>query len=244
MRARIAAPALLVLLALTACGPTPTPAPSQSPTPKPTETVEAPVDEEVVLDEDVLLHVTATATGAAGQALDLDLQVHRAMNWDADTESAVLMTSGCEGALDASVYEANLWSFAVVDVVATGSWTGDSIRLLPSADDVVSLASVGFLSEDDDVDPATPHCLRDRTFATADDGTLVLGFTGDSDAVGAAGNFTRWANTRYGFIAPAGVTISDCESTVTDAGTELNGGAEWWGDVVSATECSTGATTP
>lgn len=243
MRALIAAPALLVVLALSACGPTPAPAPSSTPTPKPTETVEAP-PEEVVLDEDVLLQVTATATGVGDNELELELRVHRAMNWDDDTESAVLMTSGCEGALDASVYEANLWSFAVVDVVATGTWTGDSIRLLPVADDVVSLASVGFLSEDDNVDPATPHCLRDRTFATADDGTLVLGLTGDSDAAGAAGNFTRWANTRYGFVAPAGVTISDCVFTLTPAGEELNGGAEWWGDVVSATECSTGASAP
>ena len=243
MRALTAATALLVILALSACAPTPAPVPSATPTPTPTETAEAP-PEEVTLAEDILLHVTATATGSAGNELQLDLQVHRAMNWNDDTESAVLMTSGCEGSLDASVYEANLWSFAVVDVVATGAWTGDSIRLLPVADDVVSLASIGFLSEDDNVDPATPHCLRERTFATADDGTLVLGLTGDSDAAGAAGNHTRWANTRYGFIAPQGVTLSDCEFTVTPAGAELNGGADWWADVVSGTECSTGATAP
>lgn len=244
MRTAIAAPALLVVLALAGCGPTPAPAPSGAPepTPKPTETVEAPAPS--ALAEDILLHVTATATGAGGEELALDLQVHRAMNWDDDTESAALMTAGCEGALDASVYEANLWSFAVVDVSATGSWTGDSIRLLPGADEVVSLASAGFLSEDDDVDPATPHCLRDRTFATGDDGTLVLGLTGDSDAVGAAGNLTRWANTRYGFAAPAGVTLSDCAFVVTPAGEELNGGADWWSETVSAAECSTGSSAP
>ena len=242
MRALPVATALLVAIALAGCGPTPAPAPSEAPDPSPTETAQAPAPTD--LPEDILLRVTATATGVAGNELDLDLRVHRALSWDDDTESGVLMTSGCEGALDASVYEANLWSFAVVDVVATGSWTGDSIRLLPSADDVVSLASVGFLSEDDDVDPATPHCRRDRTFATADDGTLVLGLAGDSDAAGAAGNFTRWANSRYGFIAPQGVTLSDCEFTVTEAGAELNGGAEWWGEVVAADECSTGATAP
>lgn len=242
MRTVLVAPALLVVLALAGCSPTPAPTPSETPEPTPTETVEAPP--EVVLDDDVLLHVTATATGTAGNELELDLQVHRAVAWDDAPDSAALMTSTCEGALENSVYQANLWSFATVDVAATGSWTADSIELRPLADDVVSLASSGFLSEDDNVDQATPHCLRARSFATPGEGALLLGFSGDSDEAGAAGNFTRWANVRYGFAVPDGITLSDCEFTVTDAGTELNGGAEWWGDVVSATECSTGATTP
>lgn len=242
MRTLALAPAVVTILALTACGPAPAPAPSEAPAPTPSASDEVPAP--APLGEDILLQVTATAVGADGGQLALDLQVHRAMSWDDDTESAVLMTSTCEGALDASVYEANLWSFAAVDVTATGSWTGDSIRVLPAPDDVVSLASVGFLSEDDDVDPATPHCLRQRSFATADDGTLVLGLTGDSDEAGAAGNFTRWANTRYGFIVPEGATVTDCSFTVTPAGEELNGGAEWWGEVATATECSIGATAP
>lgn len=241
MRILTAAPALLVVLALTACGPTPTPAPSDSPEPKPTATVEAPAGAE--LDDDVLLHVTATATGPGGE-LALDLQLHRAESWDVATESASRMTATCEGALDASVYEANLWSFGSAAITADGTWTGDSFVVLPRADDVVSLSSTGFLSEDDDVDPATPHCLRARTFAAPGEGALVLGFSGDSDEVSAAGNFTRWANTRFGFVAPEGVTLSNCEFTVTPAGAELNGGAEWWSDVASASECSTGASAP
>jgi hypothetical protein len=243
MRILTAAPALLVVLALTACGPTPAPSPtpSDSPEPKPTETVEAPDD--VVLDEDVLLHVTATATGPGGE-LALDLQVHRAESWDVATESAALMTSTCEGGLDASIYEAQLFSFAEVDLAAEGSWTGDNVRVLPNPGGGVTLASTGFLSEDDNGDPATPHCVRARTFASAGEGTLVLGLEGDSDELGAAGNFTRWANTRFGFIAPAGVTISGCAFTVTAAGEELNGGADWWSEVVSESECSTGASAP
>ena len=242
MRALSVAPAVLVVLALTACGPTPAPAPSGTPSPQPTETAKAPVGP--ALDPDVLLHVAATATDADGTSIDLDLRVHRATAWNEATESATLMSATCEGALDASVYEANLWSFATVDVLASGAWTGDSFTLLPMADEVASLASTGFLSEDDDVDPATPHCLRARTLASAGEGTLVLGLAGDSDEVGAAGNFTRWANLRYGFIAPQGVTLSDCEFTVTEAGAELNGDAEWWGEVVEADECSTGASAP
>ena len=243
MRTVLAAPALLVVLALAACGPTPTPAPTEAPAPKPTETVEAPP--EVALDEDVLLQVTATATSASGETLDLDLRVHRAVSWDDAPSNADLMTSTCEGSLENSVYEANLWSFGTADVTATGAWTSDSIFVLPYADEVVSLASSGFLSEDDDVvDIATPHCLRTRTFATPGEGTLVLGFSGDSDAAGAAGNFTRWANARYGFLAPDSVTISDCAFTLTPAGEELNGGAEWWSDIVSDFECSTGASAP
>lgn len=242
MRTLTAAPALLLVLALSACGPTPAPVPSDPPTPTPTETVETPP--EIVLDEDVLLHLTATATGAGGETLALDLRVHRAIAWDDATESAALMTSTCSGGLDESIYEAQLWSFATVDVAAEGSWTGDSFAMLPDAEEVVTLASTGFLSEDDNGDPATPHCVRARTLATTGTGTLVLGIEGDSDEVGAAGNFTRWANVRYGFVAPQGVTLTDCESTVTDAGAELNGGAEWWGDIVSGGECSTGASAP
>lgn len=242
MRALHVATALLVVIALAGCGPAPSPTPSETPEPKPTETVEGPAEPEV--DEDVLLQVSATATGSAGNELDLDLQVHRAASWGDVPALADLMTATCDGALENSVYEENLWSFGFADVAATGAWSGDSFLLLPNADDVVSLSSTGFLSEDDSVDSATPHCLRTRTFAEPGKGQLVLGFAGDSDELGAAGNFTRWANARYGFIAPAGVTITDCEFTVTEAGAELNGGAEWWGDVVSDSECSTGATAP
>jgi hypothetical protein len=206
----------------------------------------------------VLLVVTATATADNGAALDLTMTVHKATAWNdsAAADRPAVMTGVCEGYLDASVYEANLWSFLAVDVTATAegaaTWPADKrIRLFPTFNDDVALASGGFLVEDPNVDMATPHCQRDRYIYEAGVGSLIAGIQGDTDEVAAAGNFTRWANQLYGFVgrevagqsaADAGITISNCSFLVTPAGAELNGGADWWSDHSDESNCYTGST--
>lgn len=247
----------LPLLLLTACGPAePAPSddsPSSSATPKPTESV-TPV---VTLAPDALLVVNARVTADNGAVLDLSMTVHQSTAWSDGTASDLpaLMTAGCEGSLDETVYEGNLWSFTRIDVVATSSgsvtWPSDKrLRLFPTVNGDVSLASDGFLVDDPDVDPATPHCARDRYLYGSGTGTLVAGIQGDTDEVGAAGQFTRWANQLYGFVAQevagqtaaeAGMTVSDCSYVVTDAGTALNGGASWWGERITESNCYVGS---
>lgn len=247
----------LPLVLLAGCGPTP-PAPVDSPSPepsKPVETVAPPVE----LDPDVLLVVTATATADNGAVLDLRMEVHKATAWSDSTASdrPALMTAGCDGYLDASVYEASLWSFLQIEVTAepdaaTPAWPdGKRIRLWPGVNDDVNLASNGFLVDDPDVEGSTPHCRRDRYIYGPGEGQLVAGIQGDTDEVDAAGHFTRWANQRYGFVAhevagqsaaSAGMTLTDCGFLVTAAGTELNGGADWWGEMIDESNCYTGST--
>lgn len=260
MHTRSLALLALPLLLLSACTPTGEPTagdPPPAPTSKPTETVEPPTE----LDPDVLLVVTSTATADNGAVLDLSMTVRKATAWDDSgaPDRPALMTSTCEGYLDEGVYEPNLWSFLRVDVAAasdlsTATWPADKrIRLFPIVNDDVALASSGFLVEDPDVDAATPHCQRDRFLYEAGDGILIAGIQGDTDEVDAAGHFTRWANQKYGFVAhevsgqtaaQAGMSLSDCTFTVTDAGTALHGGADWWGQLVNESTCFIGSNAP
>lgn len=248
---------VLPLVLLAGCDPLP-PAPVDSSSPEPSTPVET-VAPAVELDPDVLLVVTATATADTGAVLDLRMEVRKATAWDDPSASdrPTMMTAGCDGYLDESVYEANLWSFLPVDVTATAdpstpAWpNGKRIRLWPGVNDDVNLASNGFLVDDPDVEGATPHCRRDRYVYGDGEGRLLLGIQGDTDEVDAAGHFTRWANQRYGFVArevagqsaaEAGMTLTDCTFEVTAAGVELNGGADWWGETVDESNCYTGST--
>jgi len=234
----------LPLLLLAGCDPVPAPTPSEdtASSSMPTETVAPPAAD---LDPDVLLVVSARATAGNGAVLDLTLTVHKATAWSDDSaaDRPALMTATCEGYLDASVYEANLWSFVKADVTAasagTAAWPADNrIRLFPMHSDDVSLASGGFVVEDPEVDAATPHCARDRSLVSAGDGSLIAGIPGDTDEVAAAGNFTRWANQLWGFT---GSGFSDCTYVVTSAGAELGGGADWWSEHISESDCYVGS---
>jgi hypothetical protein len=244
------------LFLLTACDPA-TPVVDPSPTeavesPSPTPTAVA-----VVVDPDALLLVTATATADNGAVLHLSMQVHKSTNWD-DPEASDrpdLMTQTCEGGLDSSIYADQLWAFTSASVDATAvdgtpAWPSDKvIHLLPYVTDGYTLAPDGFVFWDEDVDSATPYCVRDMDINSAGSGALVIGIEGDSDTVGAAGNFTRWANTTYGFsgqeakgqtAAQAGITITDCVFTVTDLGEQFHGGADWWSEHVTESACQIG----
>jgi hypothetical protein len=258
---RIRAIALVVLFAtplfaLTACIPETPPAPPASSAPPAPSTAPSAAP----LADDILLHLTATATAENGAVLDLTLNVHKSTAWNdpAGASRAALMSSVCEGALDDSVFEANLWSFAQIDLSAvanasTPAWPGGKrLRVMPYSTHL-ALASTGDAIEDPDVSGETPHCKRDRYLLGAGESTLVVGFQGDTDASGAAGNFTRWANHLYGFVgrevagqtaAQAGITITGCDYQVTTLGESLNGGASWWHEQSTPSECYVGSSEP
>ena len=255
MSLRPAAPAAVVALfalTLVGCQPTAPPAPEQPPaaeTPTPTPEAEP-------LPEDTLLAISATATAENGAAVELTQLVHRSLAWDdpAAASSADLMSQVCDGSLDTSVYDEQLWSFTRVDVAATPvavtpAWPADlAFRLFPQpGNDAV--AADGAVVDDEDVDIATPFCVREKRLPGTGEGVIVLGIAGDTDEVSAAGNFTRWANTSYGFgttevqsqsAADTGITLSDCSYTVTDLGLELNGDNESWLLTDNDTTCTVG----
>lgn len=229
-------------------------APTEEPTDDPADESE---DDSSELDDDIVLSVDATATASNGAVLQLNLQVHQSERWDdANTsDRADLMTETCDGSLDNTVYSANLWSFTEIDYEAvhddsTPGWPADGrVSLLP-ATKYLAVAADGFIRDDNSVDTATPFCKRDKFITGAGDGETVVGFAGDTDDVGAAGGYTKWANHRYGFVsgkpgasaaASAGVLISDCTYTVTDVGAEYHGGAAWWKESKNSTKCTIGS---
>jgi hypothetical protein len=232
-RPLLAVLAVPVLLLLAACGPgTP---PDDAPEPPPAEDPQGedePQGTPVALPDDALLLVQAVATAGNGATLDLSLVVREATAWDdpAAADRPALFTAGCEGAYDPTIYEEQLFSFAAIDVTATataGTWPTSSevdatnaVYLFPETE-FLSLASTGDLVEEPVFDGSTPHCKRERVLVGAGTGTLVVGFRGDTDAVGAAGGFTRWANHNYGFGTGEGpIFLSDCSVLVTDLGAE------------------------
>ena len=247
-----AALAVPLVLLLSACDPAlPQSPPVETPvSAAPTEPAAEP------LPEDALLQVTATATADNGAVLDLEFIVHKSLAWDdpAGVANADLMSNVCDGALENSVYEEQLWSFTQVDVSATPvdgtpAWPeGKRFSLFPLAWSN-AIAGDGAVVDDQDVDIATPFCLRTKYLGGPGTGILVLGQAGDTDAVGAAGNFTRWANNNYGFSsvevqeqtpADTGITVSDCAYVVTDLGKELGGDSDEWSFTDTDTTCSVG----
>lgn len=251
----LAAAAGAVLLALTGCTP-----PSEPPTPvEPVESASAsstPSPTAEALAEDVLLVVSAVATADNGAVLDLTLTVHRPLAFDdpAVGPAAALMTEACGGGTDDALYAENLWTFATVDVDAAArpgaEWPADRRLFVSPLSTYVSIAGDGVVLDDDEVDPSTPDCRRDKHLDAAGSGTLVVGFAGDTDDVSAAGQFTKWANHMWGFTGvrvagqsaeAAGISLSECTLTVTDSGAALNGGADWWIERNDDTRCETGS---
>ena len=239
-------PLVLVLSACNPGEPEPTSTPGDKPTstitPKPTSSVVA----EEPLPDDALLLVRATATADNGAVMNIRMTVHRSLAWSTPEGASMgdVMSTSCAGALDASIYQDQLWTFTALDVDAelqgTTPWPTDQrLYTFPSAEYVAQ--AITDYPFDDDVDGGTPHCKRDKFFERPGFGTVVLGLPGDTDEVSAAGQFTRWANHSYGIAAPGGVILSDCSSLVTTAGEALHGGADWWSSEVSASACRYGA---
>jgi len=247
--AALAAPLILMLAA---CAPT---APPAAPVDPPT-TVAPPEPVADPLPADALLQLTATATADNGAVLDLEFIVHKSLAWDdpAGVANADLMSNVCDGSLENSVYEEQLWSFTQVDVSATPvdgtpAWPeGKRFSLFPLAWSN-AIAADGAVVDDQDVDIATPFCLRNKYLDGPGEGTIVLGQAGDTDAVGAAGGFSRWANNNFGFTsvevqsqtpADTGITVSDCAYVVTDLGKEFGGGSDSWSFTNTDTSCEVG----
>ena len=249
---------LAVSLSLMLSGCDPTPAPGPSATPSVTTTVD-PVDPAPEVPADAVLVVDARVGDFQGAELALRLIVHRSYAWDSPEGQplAAKMIAGCTGALDDEVFASQLWSFAAIDVSAIQAdgtaWPGDPgipleywITLDPSSA-FLALADDGFPLEDTTVDPATPHCDRDRFIPGPGSGTLIVGFQGDTDAAGAAGHFTRWANHRYGFSTQIiaggssfGGPVTGCTFQVTELGASLGGDADHWVEQNDDTHCITG----
>lgn len=251
--ALLAATLALPLLLIAGCAPTP---PTPAPAPPAGDPGPRAAPEGEPLPEDALLFVAATATADNGAQLSLTAVVHRSLAWSdpAAASRSALMTQVCDGSLEESVYDEQLYSFTQIDVAATPvdgtpAWPeGNRFSLYPYAgNDVV--AADGAIVDDEDVDMATPYCVRSKYLPGAGEGTIVLGIAGDTDEVTAAGNFTRWANTFYGFgttevqsqtPADTGITLSDCYYTVTDLGAELGGDGETWMQDATDTTCTVG----
>jgi predicted small lipoprotein YifL len=225
--------ALPLVLALAACDPGGPGRVEDEGDPPVTEEEPDP-DETLALADDAVLHVQAVATARNGATMDLSLVVHKSTAFDDATaaDRPALLTAGCPGGYDEQIYADQLFSFALIDVTATltsGAWPGDggveladdTIYVFPETDHL-AIASTGFLQEEVVGDSETPHCKRQRVLAGQGSGTLVVAFNGDTDDVGAAGGFTRWANHNYGFTTDGGLTtLSDCSVTVTPLGEEF-----------------------
>lgn len=244
----------LALLLLAGCAP-PAPPPGtadETPVTPPADHAAAPnAPSSPAFAPDVVFVVTGTATADNGAVMDLSLQVHQSQNWNASgsTQQAT-MTTACAGGLDAGIYEQGLWSFTTIDVEAVlrdgPAWPANRRLFVAPTATYVMLATSGFPADDDEVSSDTLRCRRDKVMDAPGTGSLVMGLNGDSDAVGASGNFTRWANHNYGFVgvrvagqsaASAGITLSDCTAHVTDLGREFNGDADWWSSRIDDSHC-------
>jgi len=238
-------------LALAACDPVaPEPGGSSA---SPSASASTPADPSpapdplATLPADAVLGVAVVADIGDATA-QLTEVVHRSYAWDSSEGAplAALMTSGCQGALDASVYADQLWSFAAIDVTVaplTGTWPTDRELGVAPTTDFLSLASDGALVELPGAAPESPHCDRSRAIVGAGSGRLIVGFHGDTDAVGAAGHFTRWANHRYGFMG-SDILFSGCHAVVTELGASLGGGVASWAEQSDASTCTTGTGLP
>ena len=221
-------------------GCTPETSPEVGSTATPAPTTSASIAPNVVLDPDIVLYVSATATDANGVAADISLRLHSSTRWSDDDDSAAIrpefIGSACAGDLSPVVFSAEEWSFALADisaVVATGSWpSGAVIGVLPTAD-IVPIASGGIIISDPAA-AATDVCAANKEIGGTGDGTLVLGLTGDSAG---ASPLTAWTDLRYGFSTGSDFTLSNCVYLVTTTG-QAAGGSGNWASTATEEECS------
>ena len=230
---------LVTLTLLSACAPSTEPEAGSTEPPAPTSS--ASTAPSVVLDPDIVLYVSATATDASGVTADISLRLHTSTSWSDDDDSATIrpefIASACADGLTPALFADETWSFALVDVsavVASGTWpAGSMVTVLPAADDV-PIASGGIIIPDPAAPASGDLCASSKAIGGAGDGTLVLGLTGD--AAGAK-PLTAWADYRYGFVAGNGFTLSNCVYLVTAAGQSAGGDGDW-ATTASAEECS------
>ena len=241
-RSLLIAAAAPVVALLAGCSPTASPAPAEtfaSASDAPTQP--NPIPTLGPADPDTTLVISATATAANGSQLSLVMRVHQSTPHD-DVASQTLpkaMTADCPTLFTQELFKQQSWSFTRANVTAIptaaskGDWPTDArLTVRPSATTAV-IAGRGALA--DSAASATLPCKQEKSFTGYGTGGLALGLPGDS------GTFTKWANHAWGFVAPAGVTLSSCTFEVTALGSQRNGGAASWVPTANATTCVTGA---
>lgn len=241
---RIATPSLAVavVLLLSACTstsslPSPTPTPAESEVVVPT-VVEPPGP----LPADVVLVMTATATASNGAEVALELRVRRTVPFDDVAAQTVpqAVTTACPDEATAARFAQESWGFTRVNVSAypgvdpTTSWPDDeAISLVPDADDQHLIAVMSFLTDASE----TGACLSSKLIPGPGKGAISIGIPGDTFE---ASGSTRWSELTYGFQAPAGVTLTNCLSQVTELGLSLGGSAHDWTPETNAQMCIAG----
>ena len=227
------------LVLFSACTPVASPDAVTTQTPVPTSAASTAPD--VILDPDIALYVSATATDASGVTADVSLRLHLSTSWSDDDDSAVLrpqfIESACASNLTPKQFADEEWSFALVDVsaaVASGSWpAGSTVGVLPAADDL-PIAAGGIIVSDLGASASGDPCASSKAIGGSGDGTLVMGLAGDSAGDNA---LTAWTGYRYGFAASSGFTLSNCVYLVTAAG-QTAGGTGGWDTTATSEECS------
>ena len=195
------------------------------------------------MEPDTLLVIRAKAQSGSGATLNLEVRVKSAKAWDdiATQTRAQAVIADCPNLFTTTQFANESWSFTRVNLfvlpgIAGTPWPVDQpIQLLPSGK-TVTTAARGTVSATDA--RAVPLCRQETFFSTFGRGSLALAIPGDA---GANENFTRWADHAYGFIAPTGVTLSECSFEVTPLGTQFGGGTASWGSVDDGHSCVTGS---
>lgn len=241
---------LAIPLALSACAPQPAPIATSAPTatvPEPSSSPTMQPPASAPLPDDALLSVTATAESDGEPVAYLSLVVHKSLAWDdpAAAKFGDLVSKSCDGGLDASVYEEQLFTFTQIDFTSMPAVEGEVVStdlpfgLHPAMG--VPTAAIGDVVDADNVDQSTPYCVRQKFLPLVGDGSAVLALEGDTDENLAAGNFTRWANQFYGFYAyDKALNLVDCTYELTDLGKEFGGGGEFWQSIDSGSPCGVG----
>jgi hypothetical protein len=199
------------------------------------------------LDSDVTLVITTTATATNGATLALEMRVHKSVRFDdiAGQTIPAAIAEDCPTTYSQPLFAAQKWSFARANISALpgagADWPSNvAIATLPSTE-FLPIAARGFLTSGSGESPAIPTCQAEKHFVGAGNGAFAFGIPGDSLDDNAAGSFTRWANHRFGFRVPTGVTLTGCTITVTALGRQYGAEGASWSTVSDASTCSAGA---
>ncbi len=196
-----------------------------------------------ILDLDVALQMTATATRSDGTAIDLELRVHTPTAAEDTADSAAIrpqfMASACLDSVDPAAFVPEGWTFVLIDYSAvardgSATWSPDALIGVLPAYNGTPLAGGGIIGDRSTSNGDAPACERDKAVLGFGDGTVIVGFEGDATSTTA---LSAWSQLRYGFAVLDGVTLTGCTSYVTQAALDVTLDAS----VNTDRECSIGA---